>query len=290
MWWLDPGKEVLNVLFNRILAPYVVNLDMNQVNYGIGQGQLTLHKLRLKKGALDKFRLPVDVIEGHLGKFTLSLHWMNLGNQPVEILIEDVYLLVTPSPQGEEDPEDEVNRAHAAKMERLENAELLHMRSQSEVAIEDSQKSQGLIASLITKIVNNLQVTIKNVHIRYEDKISVPGHPFAAGITLAGFTAISTDENWKPTFIDSTAGAVHKLASLLSLAVYFDTDSASMAGLPYAEAVQKFNGLVSVSRLVTTSDTLVYSKMCLGAFRLFVPALFHEPSCMHDTPILTPLV
>ena len=71
---------------------------------------------------------------GHLGKFTLSLHWMNLGNQPVEILIEDVYLLVTPSPQGEEDLEDEANRAHAAKMERLENAELLHMRSQSEVA------------------------------------------------------------------------------------------------------------------------------------------------------------
>lgn len=71
---------------------------------------------------------------GHLGKFTLSLHWMNLGNQPVEILIEDVYLLVTPSPQGEEDPKDEANRAHAAKMERLENAELLHMRSQSEVS------------------------------------------------------------------------------------------------------------------------------------------------------------
>ena len=60
MWWLDPGKEVLNVvritsnvsynlslsstpqLFNRILAPYVENLDMNQVNYGIGQGQLIL--------------------------------------------------------------------------------------------------------------------------------------------------------------------------------------------------------------------------------------------------------
>jgi vacuolar protein sorting-associated protein 13A/C len=73
-------------------------------------------------------------VSGHLGKFTLSLHWMNLGNQPVEILIEDVYLLVTPSPQGEEDPEDEANRAHAAKMERLENAELLHMGGQSEVA------------------------------------------------------------------------------------------------------------------------------------------------------------
>ena len=33
---------VFNQLFNRILAPYVVNLDLNQVNYGIGQGKRTL--------------------------------------------------------------------------------------------------------------------------------------------------------------------------------------------------------------------------------------------------------
>jgi vacuolar protein sorting-associated protein 13A/C len=111
---------------------------------------LTLRKLRLKKGALDKFRLPVDVLEGklpylyrercrellsgHLGTFTLSLHWLNLGNQPVEILIEDVYLLVVPSPQTNIDLEEEENRAQAAKAERLENAELLHMRSETETS------------------------------------------------------------------------------------------------------------------------------------------------------------
>ena len=33
-------------LFNRILAPYVENLDMNQVNYGIGQGRyITVNSL-----------------------------------------------------------------------------------------------------------------------------------------------------------------------------------------------------------------------------------------------------
>lgn len=37
---------------------------------------------------------------------------------------------------------------------------------------------------------------------------------------------------------------VLKLAKLQSLAVYFDTDSATMAGLPYAEAVEKFTALV----------------------------------------------
>ena len=139
---------------------------MNQVNYGIGQseqslrdrqarsergraGQITLSKLRLKKGALDKFNLPVEVVEGyvyislelcahlrlarHLGTFTLSLHWRNLGNQPVEVLIEDVYLLVVPAPTGEEDPEEEEKREQAVKAEKLENAEILHMRSQTEV-------------------------------------------------------------------------------------------------------------------------------------------------------------
>jgi vacuolar protein sorting-associated protein 13A/C len=59
---------------------------------------------------------------------------MNLGNQPVEILIEDMYLLVVPSPQTNIDPEEERKRAQAAKLERLENAELLHMRGQAEVS------------------------------------------------------------------------------------------------------------------------------------------------------------
>ena len=168
-------------------------------------GQLTLRKLRLKKGALDKFRLPVDVIEGktwtsekessaealsgHLGTFTLSLHWLNLGNQPVEILIEDVYMLVIPSPQTNVDPEEEERRAQAAKAERLENAELLHLRGQAETQgrmllawrvlsllddLEESTQTQGLLESLTAKIINNVQVTVKNIHIRYEDNMSVP--------------------------------------------------------------------------------------------------------------------
>ncbi|KAF9270221.1 DUF1162-domain-containing protein [Marasmius fiardii PR-910] len=244
MWWLDPGKEILNVVFNRILAPYVENLDMNQVNYGIGQGQLTLRKLRLKRGVLDNFRLPVDVLEGHLGKFTLSLHWLNLGNQPVEILIEDVSLLVVPSVQSQYNPEEEEQRALAAKLERVENAELLHMRVQAEKS-DDSPQQQGLMASLIAKIVNNIQITIKNIHIRYEDKLSVPGHPFAAGITLAGFTAVSVDKDWRPAFIESTAGAIHKLGKLQSLAVYFDTDASSLAGLSPTEIIEKFESMIA---------------------------------------------
>lgn len=245
MWWLDPGKDVLNVVFNRILAPYVENLDMNQVNYGIAQGQLTLRNLRLKRGALDKFRLPVDVLEGYLGTFTLSLHWMNLGNRPVEILIEDVYLLVVPSSQNDIDPEEEEERLQAAKQERLRNAELLHVKSQTD-AIPD-RSSQSLWDSLTAKIVNNLQVTVKNIHVRYEDKMSVPGHLLSTGATLASFSVRSVNEKWEPAFIERTTGAIHKLANLSSLALYFDTDSQSMANLSLHEVREKLVSTISIN-------------------------------------------
>ena len=158
---------------------------------------------------------------------------MNLGNKPVEILIEDAYLLVVPSPQTNVNPNEIEEREQAAKAERLENAELLHMQGQTDTATANLEQSQGLWSSLITKVINNLQVTVKNIHIRYEDELSVPGvcaffipaplclihddqHPFAAGVTLAGFTAISVGDDWQPAFIQSTAGAVRKVGSHLS--------------------------------------------------------------------------
>lgn len=55
---------------------------------------------------------------------------MNLGNQPVEILIEDVYLLVVPSTESAYNAQEEEDRAQAAKAERLENAELLNIRGE----------------------------------------------------------------------------------------------------------------------------------------------------------------
>jgi vacuolar protein sorting-associated protein 13A/C len=70
---------------------------------------------------------------------------MNLGNQPVQILVEDVYLLVVPSSESKADPEEEEQRIQAAKAERLENAELLHMRGQA----EDSGMSFVKLSSLI---------------------------------------------------------------------------------------------------------------------------------------------
>lgn len=76
---------------------------------------------------------------------------------------------------------------------------------------KNSKGSDGFITQLTNKIVDNLQFTMKNIHIRYEDKISDPGHPFAAGITLKELSALSTDEEWIPKFISDPTNTINKV-------------------------------------------------------------------------------
>ncbi|KAL1604284.1 Vacuolar protein sorting-associated protein 13 [Nothophoma quercina] len=218
-------EGVVSTLLNRFLGMYVQNFDPKQLNVGIWSGDVKLRDLELRREALDQLRLPLNVVEGHLGSLTLSIPWSNLRGKPLKVQIEDVFLLAAPKEDADYDAEEEERRAHAVKMEKLDSAELLKERNTEGMSAEEQQKNQSFTASMVTAIVDNVQVTVKNIHIRYEDSISDPGHPFALGLTLADFSAISTDENWKPTFIQGNAASTHKLATLGSLAVYWDTDA-----------------------------------------------------------------
>lgn len=212
-------------LLNRFLGMYVKNFDAKQLNVGIWSGDVKLRNLELRREALDQLHLPLNVIEGHLGHLKLSIPWSNLRGKPVRVEIEDVFLLAAPKEDSSYDPEEEKRREHEIKMEKLESAELLKEQHTAGMSKEEQMKNQSFMQSLVTAIVDNVQVVIKNVHFRYEDSIAVPGHPLAVGITLKELSAVSTDSEWKPTFIQSTSETTHKLAVLGALAVYWNTDA-----------------------------------------------------------------
>ena len=212
-------------LLNRFLGMYVKNFDATQLQVGIWSGEVKLRNLELRREALDQLKLPLNVVEGHLGQLTLTIPLSNLRGSPVKVNIEDVFLLAAPKEDAAYDEEEERKRAHAVKMEKLENAELLKERNSEALSQEEQQKNQSFTDSLVTAIVDNLQVVIKNIHLRYEDSMSAPGHPFAIGLTLKELSAVSTDEKWTPTFIKAASGTTHKLATLGSLAFYWNTDT-----------------------------------------------------------------
>lgn len=218
-------ESLVATLLNRFLGLYVKNFDPGQLKVGIWSGDVQLRNLELRKEALDQLKLPINVVEGHLGHLTLTIPWSNLRGQPVKIFIEDVFLLAAPKEDAEYDEEEEEKRRQTIKIEKLDSAEILKERNTEGMSQEEQQKNQSFTDSLVTKIVDNLQITIKSIHVRYEDSISAPNHPFALGITLEQFSAVSTDGEWKPTYIQNSAGVTHKLATLDALALYWNTDT-----------------------------------------------------------------
>ncbi|TIB10448.1 hypothetical protein E3P92_03204 [Wallemia ichthyophaga] len=239
-------EGVVAGLLNRFLSAYIDNLDTSQLNVGIWSGDVKLKNLKLRKSALDKFRLPVDVKEGYLGELTLSIPWSNLKGKPCKINIDNVYLIALPAGASQFDAEEDDKRSQQVKQERLDSAELL-LNSQASPGIspEDEKKNESFANSLVTKILNNLQLVIENIHIRYQDSISHHNQLFAVGLTLSGFSAVSTDSNWLPTFIEENREGIHKLAKLESLSAYWDTDAESLLGHPTNIAIEKFTSLIA---------------------------------------------
>ena len=90
-----------------------------------------------------------------------------------------------------------------------------------ESAREMKQQDPGYFAKLVTKIIDNLQITLENVYIRLEDDISFPATPLACGFVLKRASAITTDRDWNFKFIEN-ADEIHKAACLRNLSFFFD--------------------------------------------------------------------
>ncbi|KLO14457.1 hypothetical protein SCHPADRAFT_996578 [Schizopora paradoxa] len=247
---VNAGKAYFSRILNSYLGPYFENFNKDQLAFGLSSGKLTLTNLRVKKSALDKFDLPVECVEGRVGLFSVSIPWFSLGRSPVVIRVEDVHVVIGPSKSTNFDPEDFKKRANAVKMEKLERAEAMNFGDST----DGESSSWGFFGidfqTLVSGILNNLQVYVNNVHFRYEDTETVPGHTFAAGLTLSTLSAITTGPDWKPAVVEAKAASVHKLAELKSLAFYFDTDVESIVGLGSDEGVRRFRELIASDEFV----------------------------------------
>ena len=78
--------------------------------------------------------------------------------------------------------------------------------------------------ALSSKIIDKIQLSIKNIHIRYEDSKNFR-EPLALGITLEMLDIETTNEFWKTQFIDRTNNAnkfkpLQKIISLNNFGFY----------------------------------------------------------------------
>lgn len=212
-------EDQVAYLLQRYLGNYVRGLSKEALKISVWQGDVELKNMQLKPEALNALKLPVKVKAGFLGSVKLKVPWSRLGQEPVVVYLDRIFLLAEPATDVEgcsEDSIQEKKRKLILEMETklVERARRLH-----------TEMNKSWVGSLVDTVMGNLKLSISNIHIRYEDLESNPGHPFSAGFTLEKLLAVTVDENGKETFITGgTLASIQKSVELDRLAFYLDSD------------------------------------------------------------------
>ena len=158
---------------------------------------------------------------------------LSLGSEPVIVHLSGLHVVAGPKHRESASDAEERERLERTKKRRLQLADLLGLDQPAEEEDEETkvkrlkkaeEENDSVLGKLKMKILNNIQVKIENIHIRYQDDLSNPTNPFALGITLDELYAESADENWVPGWIKRTKSTIiRKLVRLQNLCVYFDT-------------------------------------------------------------------
>ncbi|KAL3663675.1 hypothetical protein V7S43_011090 [Phytophthora oleae] len=223
------AKAIISSILEAQLGKYVDGLRSDSLVVGLWSGELELRDLALKPHALAELQLPVSVTSGSVSRVLVRVPWNQLGSASVTITLEGVSALVVPNTERPSSAE-----LLQAKKNNLERRELLrqHQRFAARVAPGQDQEKQKnaedegtFVSRLTTRIVANLQVSLQDVHLRYEDFVANPEAPFACGFMLENFRFFTTDEAGQEAFVDQStvhSSFTYKKAELTQFGMYWD--------------------------------------------------------------------
>ncbi|XP_048963128.1 intermembrane lipid transfer protein VPS13D isoform X10 [Canis lupus dingo] len=189
-------------------------------------GAVELENLPLKKDALKELELPFEVKAGLIGKVTLQIPFYRPHVDPWVISISSLHLIG--APEKLEDFDDEKEKL----LERERKKALLQ-------ALEDRWKNErqrkgesywySVTASVVTRIVENIELKIQDVHLRFEDGITNPSHPFAFGICIKNVSMQNAVNEPVQKLMRK------KQLDVAEFSVYWDVDCTFLGDLPQVE-------------------------------------------------------
>uniref|UniRef100_A0A8C0H0U0 Vacuolar protein sorting 13 homolog A n=1 Tax=Chelonoidis abingdonii TaxID=106734 RepID=A0A8C0H0U0_CHEAB len=220
---------VVDVL-NRFLGDYVVNLDSSQLTLGIWGGNEN----------------PEAVPRGAAGQCQLNLQipWKYLYTQPVEAVLDGVYLLIVPTASIKYDAEKEDRQLLEAKQRELQRIE----DAKQKIADQDKgkeEKQDTFVEKLVTQVIKNLQVKISNIHVRYEDDVNL--FPFQ-----------TSDQNWNPCLHDEATKLFYKLVRLDNLFAYWNVKSVMFYHGGYNESLNNLKHGVACRNVIPEGYDFVF--------------------------------
>ena len=189
-------EQGLAFVLKQLLGEFVEESSKLQekLSVGIWSGNIVLENLVLKKEILSALNLPIALGHGVISRFELRIPWKKLGVDPVVVIIDGLHILL--EPKYEWNPNARDNREQAVKQAKLAAIELLTSKRLTENPFQSYKDfaSRWVMESLLRKLLDNIQVTVRDVHVRYEDQVSCSSN-FCLGFSFESLNILSKKQS-----------------------------------------------------------------------------------------------
>ncbi|ANQ09731.1 Chloroquine resistance marker protein [Plasmodium coatneyi] len=169
-------QKFLSDILNKVLGTFIYGIDDEQ--FGISDllsGKLELTNIHLKQSVVDMIDIPCRLNFGCIGYFKINLPIFYFMKNPINVYIEDVILVLSTIPPKYFDDK-------LYKEKYIENKKNLLLSSEYRAIVCSIEG--GVIWQMLLSAINNINISVKNVHIRIEDFTSNPSSCFSFGISV----------------------------------------------------------------------------------------------------------
>ena len=226
-------ESLLEKLLQSVLGKYILNFSDKSLSMKIWAGDINLENLELNPLLLSSLSLPFKLSYSKISKISLKIPWKNLSSSSVEINIENIFLIV----ELEEEKEWNLNvekliQEKLQKIDKFAN-DCLDCLLEKEKLLEKKGKDVSFSERMAMKILDNIQINIKNIHFRIESNNNIF---FNAGFTLNALTICSTNDKWEKTIINRETEtnknlSRRKLLNLENFGFYWNSRKKNISGL-----------------------------------------------------------
>lgn len=232
-------ESLLEQILQKFLGKFVEGLNSQNLKLGVWSGNVVIENVSIKPEVLEMFEIPICLKFSSIGKLSLTVPWSSLSSSPLEVFMERIFIIIGPKQQKDWKFFD--YNTIMNKIEQIENyvktciqkfIEKEKSLLESSSGTNTDQQQAGYFEKLKLRIIDNIQVTINSIHIRFENEGVQGLHSemkYSWGITLDKIEIYTTDEKWKRNFFDRTDEKnkdkpMNKLLKLCSLSLYWNSN------------------------------------------------------------------
>ncbi|KAM5281501.1 intermembrane lipid transfer protein VPS13B isoform 2-T2 [Ctenodactylus gundi] len=202
---------------------YIKNLKPSDLQLSLWGGDVVLSKLELKLDVLEQeLKLPFTFLSGHIHELRIHVPWTKLGSEPVVITINTMECILKLKDGIQDDHEScGSNSTNRSATENTKSS--LKPRRIQQAAPTDPDLPPGYVQSLIRRVVNNVNIVINNLILKYvEDDIVL-------SVNITSAECYTVDELWDRAFMDISATdlVLRKVINFSDCTVCLDKRNAS---------------------------------------------------------------